>query len=65
MLQKTLKPYVNWFDNMSFLEWSRQRGYPESSAWHPLEQAHAAAANYMITVFDKQKTSDPALLVRA
>jgi len=59
MLQKTLKPYVNWFDNMSFLEWSRRHGYPESDKWHPLEQAHAAAANYMITVFDKQKTNDP------
>jgi hypothetical protein len=63
-LQKTLKPYLNWFDGLSFLEWSRRHGYPESDKWHPLEQAHQAAADYMITVFDKQKTSDPTQQVR-
>jgi hypothetical protein len=57
-LQKTLKPYINWFDDMSFLEWSRKNGFPESDTWHPLEQAHRAAANLMIKVFDIQKTGD-------
>lgn len=59
MLQKKLQPYLNWFDGKSFLDWSRDLKFPESKNWHPLEAAHAAAADYMITAFDKQKTSDP------
>jgi hypothetical protein len=53
-LQEYIKPYMTQFDGQSFLEWSRSRGYPETTAWHPLEEAHAAAGEYMIKVFDKQ-----------
>ena len=42
------------FDNMDFLSWSRKNKYPISDSWHPLEEAHLAAADYMIKVFDKQ-----------
>jgi len=61
MLQQTLYPYLHWFDGQTFLQWSRKHGYPESAAWHPLDLAHQAAADYMITFFDKQKTIDPVL----
>jgi hypothetical protein len=59
LLQNQIGPHLSWFDSKSFLEWSRSKGYPESESWHPLESAHHAAADYMITVFDKQKISDP------
>jgi hypothetical protein len=59
-LQEYIKPYMTQFEGKSFLEWSRNQGHPETTAWHPLEEAHAAAGEYMIKVFDKQKTNDPA-----
>jgi hypothetical protein len=59
-LQEYVKPHMTTFEGQSFLEWSRSQGYPETAAWHPLEQAHSAAGDYIIKVFDKQKTNDPA-----
>ena len=64
LLQDQIGPHLSWFDSKSFLDWSRSQGYPESATWHPLEQAHRAAADYMITFFDKQKTIDPVLQAR-
>jgi hypothetical protein len=64
MLQKKLQPYINWFDGKSFLDWSRDRGFPESKNWHPLEEAHSAAADYLIKIFDKQKINAPIQQVR-
>ena len=58
-LQNFIRPYMTQFEGQSFLEWSRKNQYPVSRAWHPLEQAHRAAADYMISVFDKQKIIDP------
>ena len=58
-LQEYVKLYMTTFEGQSFLEWSRSHGYPETVAWHPLEAAHLAAGDYMIKVFDKQKTNDP------
>lgn len=58
-LQDYIKPYMTTFDGKTFLDWSRQHGYPESATWHPLELAHRVAAEYMFNVFDKQKTSGP------
>ena len=57
-LQKFIKPYTTTFEGKTFLTWSRANGYPETKAWHPLEEAHRAAGNYMIKVFDKQSTND-------
>jgi hypothetical protein len=57
-LQEYVKPYMTAFEGQSFLEWSRSQGYAETAAWHPLEDAHKAAGDYMIKVFDKQNTSD-------
>jgi len=65
LLQDQIGPHLSWFGSKTFLEWSRSKGYPESVAWHPLEQAHSAAADYMISVFDTQKTNDLALQARA
>ena len=55
-LQQYATPYMTKFDGQTFLEWSRAHGYLETAAWHPLEEAHQAAGEYMITVFDKQNT---------
>jgi hypothetical protein len=47
-LQDYVRPHMTRFENMSFLEWSRSQGYPETELWHPLEKAHAAAARYLL-----------------
>jgi hypothetical protein len=47
-LQESILPYMTTFDGKNFLDWSRSNGYPETEAWHPLEEAHAAAADYML-----------------
>jgi hypothetical protein len=58
-LQSSILPYMTDFEGQTFLNWSRQHGYPESVDLHPLEQAHRVAADYMITFFDKQKIAGP------
>jgi hypothetical protein len=58
-LQDFIKPYMTTFDGQTFLNWSRAQGYPETANWHPLEAAHRAAGDYMIKVFDTQKTNGP------
>lgn len=60
LMQRFIRPYITWFDDQDFLSWSKKNKFPISDAWHPLEQAHTAAADYMITVFDKQRTGGPA-----
>ena len=57
-LQDYIEPHMTRFEGQTFLNWSRDKGYPESASWHPLEQAHNAAANLIIESFDKQKTND-------
>lgn len=49
-LQKYIKPYITMFNGETFLNWSRKNGYPESAHWHPLEQAHQAAAEYILNL---------------
>jgi hypothetical protein len=56
-LQDYIEPCMTRFEGKTFLDWSRSRGYPESAGWHPLEQAHAAAAGVMLQAFDKQNTN--------
>jgi len=63
-LQSSILPYMTLFEGQTFLKWSKQKGFAESATWHPLEESHRAAADYMITVFDKQKTNDPVQQVR-
>jgi hypothetical protein len=57
VLQDFIRPYMTTFDGQTFLDWSRAHGYPESSTWHPLEQAHQTAGDLMFNSFDKQKTN--------
>ncbi len=57
-LQNAVSKHMSTFEGQGFLSWSRKNNYPISEAWHPLEQAHSAAADYMITVFDTQKIND-------
>lgn len=45
-LQSYIKPYMTTFDGLNFLDWSRQQGFDISELQHPLEAAHAAAAQY-------------------
>jgi hypothetical protein len=63
-LQSCILPYMTTFEGYTFLDWSRHHGFAESATWHPLEEAHSAAADYMITVVDKQKTNVPVQPVR-
>lgn len=63
-LQNHVKSRMMLFDNQTFLDWSRNQKFVESKNWHPLEKAHQSAADYVITLFDKQKTSDLAQQVR-
>jgi len=47
-LQQNIQGSMTTFDGKNFLDWSRMNNYPVSTLWHPLEQAHAAAAEYML-----------------
>jgi hypothetical protein len=50
-LQDHVRPYFKYFENKTFLDWSRARGFEISAAWHPLEPAHVAAAEYAVNHF--------------
>jgi hypothetical protein len=50
-MQDHIRPYFRYFEDQTFLDWSRKQGFEISSAWHPLEPAHSAAADYAITHF--------------
>jgi len=48
-LQQQVTPYLNLFDGANFVEWSQRNSYPISTEFHhPLEQAHKAAADYLL-----------------
>lgn len=48
-LQQKVKPHLHQFESLNFVDWSRMYGYPIGAEGnHPLEQAHAAAAEYLI-----------------
>lgn len=59
VLQEYVRPYMTTFEDQTFLTWSRKHGFEESKNWHPLESAHQAAADYLISFFDRQKTNGP------
>jgi hypothetical protein len=48
-LQNFVKPYMTDFEGKSFLEWSRLNGFSISPQLHPLEPAHKAASELMIS----------------
>lgn len=43
-LQQKISPYIKNFEGKNFLCWSRENKFKESNSWHPLEDAHLAAA---------------------
>jgi len=49
-LQDYVRPYMHTFDGDTFIDWSRSRGFEISATLHPLEPAHAAAAELMLPV---------------
>jgi len=42
-LQEGIFPYITTFDGKTFLEYSKEKGFPISETLHPLEPAHQAA----------------------
>lgn len=44
-LQRYCEPYMTRFDNRSFLEYSKEKGFEISQTLHPLEAAHESAAD--------------------
>ena len=47
-LQNYVRPYLHNHDGMNFVDWSRSQGFAISDTLHPLEAAHAAAADYWL-----------------
>lgn len=51
-LQNSVEPYLSTFDGKNFLEWSKELGYPIGNYMHPLDEAHRAAADLIISNLD-------------
>jgi hypothetical protein len=51
-LQQQIHAQMTMFQDCTFLQWSRASGYAESRLWHPLDEAHAAAADLMQPVIE-------------
>lgn len=51
-MQGEIRPYISDFEGMNFLDWSHHRGFEISPTGHPLEEAHAAAAELMASKID-------------
>lgn len=51
-LQDQVRPYLQNFQGLDFLTWSRQQRFAISDLNHPLEQAHEAAADLMWPIID-------------
>jgi hypothetical protein len=57
-LQQYVLSYMQTFDGLGFVNWAKKNNFPVSATWHPLEQAHQAAKNYMLDfLIDKIQTS--------
>lgn len=52
LLQREITPYITWFNNQTFLNWSKQKGFEISETLHPLEDAHQAAFELIRSNFD-------------
>lgn len=47
-LQNAVRPYICEFEGKNFLDWSRYHEHEITKAGHPLDEAHAAAAEIMM-----------------
>ena len=52
-LQHKILPHMTTFEGQNFLDWSRSHNYPVTELWHPLEQAHEAAAQYILSTLKR------------
>ena len=52
-LQEQVLPHIVDFEGMSFLEWSKHNSFELGPNGHPLEKAHAEAANYILDKCNK------------
>ena len=57
-IQDYIRQHMTQFDGLNLQQWTKKNGYPITSIGHPLEEAHAAAGQLMIKVFDTQNTND-------
>ena len=54
VLQNFIMPYLSSFDDKNFLDWSFEKGFKITDpGWHPLEDAHATAAEYWLPTYKK------------
>lgn len=53
-LQQTIAPWLHDFQGHNFIQWSRDRGLEVSEKMHPLDAAHAAAADHWLPVIRSQ-----------
>lgn len=62
LLQDYVEPHLRLFNGKTFLDWSRAQGFEISPTLHPLEPAHAQAAELMLPqiqrVVGTQSTND-------
>ena len=56
-LQNQIKNKLYNYNGKNFIDWAKVNGYDFGRYNHPLEQAHAAAGELMIKVFDTQNTN--------
>ena len=56
-MQDYILPHMSTFDGLNLQQFAKKNGYHITSIGHPLEQAHAAAGELMIKVFDTQNTN--------
>lgn len=57
-MQNYVHPHMTTFDGLTLQQWTKKNGYPITGIGHPLDQAHAAAGQLMIKVFDTQNTNN-------
>lgn len=48
VLQDVHKDDIKWFADKGFHQWSKDNNFPISPMWHPLEEAHEAALDYIL-----------------
>jgi len=53
VLQQKLQRILVNFDGKNFLDWSKKHKFAISNSWHPLEDAHQAAADYWLPAVEK------------
>jgi hypothetical protein len=52
-LQDIVKPAMSDWDGLTFLEWTDKKGFYKTHTWHPLEDAHQAAAEFWADTYKK------------